>query len=452
MSRATQNLENLNDLPLDQVADLPYPRNYAQGQECTSLMGCAVDILSRENQNFDDSSIEANAFPASDVSSEIRSPKEIVSRSESTYLSDGFNQGYFSTELTAERLGAGGQGFVTLSKVVTDKNDDTEIQGWAAVKTSRTKEAMQRESQAQRFLTSDRKGSHRSGLLAWMAQRPDGGIVMPLCSMTLKEFSRLWMPRVVEEAIQQSIKYSVFLSLFCALKTLHDKRAVHNDIKDDNCMLRQSGRKISWVVTDFGSVCGIDSEGELPRFSPTKANGTPCFIAPEIVEGETPTFYSDIFSAGETLRRLLNVSFRIPFNDNSVTTLFDAAVAYAEARKNSSALLAESHQAEIIARIERTKNFDTCFNVVTEYMCSILPEERPDITTLTQAEKCLKAYLPENHEQLAYHFYQYILSQRHNQVNDEQLYCDISDVNGLFFPAESAETEEMEHSRITTMP
>lgn len=355
--------------------------------------------------------------------SEPSSPAESRRSTESTHCYRMFHNGQYTiAPVSSRKLGSGGQGVVRIAGILSseesneeeeeeEKNNDLVV-GWAAVKTvspNKQERALQ-ESENHRVLTNDGKGSLRTGLLAWIAQiniNKDGnGIVMPLCRMTLSEFNEQWLSAVDDHITRHCVMHSVLRSILRALRTLQEKGAAHNDIKDENCMLRESGGMFGWVLTDFGTVCATANPGNvLPAFAPDAMAGSPCYIAPEVVHGEPPAFHSDIFSAGETLRRLIGAAFTIPFNDNTVTTLFDTVMAYEAAREESPFLSGYSYQSEIMTDTCSAPTFDEHYERLTAWMCSILPEKRPDLLTLEQVAKEMLRHLPDNHDAIAQAFY-----------------------------------------------
>src|SRR6185437_1830654 len=85
-----------------------------------------------------------------------------------------------------------------------------------------------------------------------------------------------------------------------ALAHAHSLGIVHRDVKPANLMLTRSGR---CKVTDFGLARGLET-AELSKPIP-EAVGTPQFIAPELLRGESASLHSDIYSLGATLWYLL---------------------------------------------------------------------------------------------------------------------------------------------------
>jgi serine/threonine protein kinase len=83
-----------------------------------------------------------------------------------------------------------------------------------------------------------------------------------------------------------------------ALVAMHEAGVVHRDIKPANILVEKSGQPI---ITDFGisglqEATGITRQGDLL--------GSPGFMAPEVIEGKTPSPRSDQFSLGRLLYEL----------------------------------------------------------------------------------------------------------------------------------------------------
>ena len=96
--------------------------------------------------------------------------------------------------------------------------------------------------------------------------------------------------------------------LLAALSVVHAAGVVHCDVKPTNLLLGDGGRL---MLTDFG----IAETGGGTPIHPARRNGyvigSPVYMAPEVVRGETPQPASDLWSLGATLYTA--VEGRLPF-------------------------------------------------------------------------------------------------------------------------------------------
>jgi serine/threonine-protein kinase len=105
---------------------------------------------------------------------------------------------------------------------------------------------------------------------------------------------------VVTEGLEQpqvkpGIAVAIVRDCLGALAALHRKNIVHGDIKPGNIMLKRTGAA---KIIDIGSAVSLD---DLP---PVRTC-TPCYAAPEILEGAVPSPRSDLASLGYVLIELL---------------------------------------------------------------------------------------------------------------------------------------------------
>jgi serine/threonine-protein kinase PknG len=121
---------------------------------------------------------------------------------------------------------------------------------------------------------------------------------------TLKELLKERGPLPVDEAI------AYMLPILEALGYLHDQKALYNDLKPENIMLKgdEQGKNPNSILIDLGAV----------RLATETAGGvyhTPGYSAPEIAATEAskhspPSIASDIYTVGRTLAALI-MNFRM---------------------------------------------------------------------------------------------------------------------------------------------
>lgn len=104
------------------------------------------------------------------------------------------------------------------------------------------------------------------------------------------------------------------IDLCRALAAVHGAGLLHRDVKAANVM-RQEGGRI--VLMDFSSV--VEARSELSDSDDSSTQGTPYYMAPEVLGGEDATSASDIYSLGVLLYRL--VTGRYPVEAESYSEL-----------------------------------------------------------------------------------------------------------------------------------
>ena len=89
---------------------------------------------------------------------------------------------------------------------------------------------------------------------------------------------------------------SIGVGVSAGLAALHDAALVHRDVKPGNLMLSTSG---TMKVVDFG-IAAAEGTPHLDAFE-----GSPGYIAPELILGEPPRRGADVFSLGVVLHELV---------------------------------------------------------------------------------------------------------------------------------------------------
>ncbi|HZR43390.1 MAG TPA: serine/threonine-protein kinase [Ktedonobacteraceae bacterium] len=91
---------------------------------------------------------------------------------------------------------------------------------------------------------------------------------------------------------------------------VHKQGVIHQDIKPDNIFLLESGRI---KLLDFGIALLVDEKNKKQWSGIAQLVGTPDYMAPERLEGQTGTIRSDIYAVGVVLYELL--CGRTPFQE-----------------------------------------------------------------------------------------------------------------------------------------
>ncbi|XP_066337679.1 uncharacterized protein [Miscanthus floridulus] len=100
-----------------------------------------------------------------------------------------------------------------------------------------------------------------------------------------------------------NIRYQIIKGICAGLHYLHQARIYHLDLKPGNVLL---GTHMEPKITDFGVSRCIDENQST--ICTVNLYGTPGYIAPELIDKNTISFKSDIFSFGIIMARLLTGS------------------------------------------------------------------------------------------------------------------------------------------------
>ncbi len=105
----------------------------------------------------------------------------------------------------------------------------------------------------------------------------------------------------------------IFNQIAKGLAYAHSKGVIHRDLKPSNIMLDDTGNA---YLTDFGLAKLVEGSGEITKTG--NIVGTPAYMSPEQLRGETLDYRSDIYSLGVILYNMM--VGRLPF-DSSTTDL-----------------------------------------------------------------------------------------------------------------------------------
>jgi serine/threonine protein kinase len=105
-----------------------------------------------------------------------------------------------------------------------------------------------------------------------------------------------------------------FISIICdAVQYAHDRQIIHRDLKPANVMLNPAGQPI---LMDFGIAKIV---GGVKHTATGAMVGTPSYISPEQVRGQSPDQRADIYALGIMLYEML--AGRVPFDADSALSV-----------------------------------------------------------------------------------------------------------------------------------
>jgi eukaryotic-like serine/threonine-protein kinase len=96
-----------------------------------------------------------------------------------------------------------------------------------------------------------------------------------------------------------------------ALRAAHAAGVIHRDLKSSNVFLVASPSGVRAVVNDFGLAWSEEAEGAATLTATGELIGSPAYMAPEQVRGETATSATDIYAFGVVLFEM--VTGELPF-------------------------------------------------------------------------------------------------------------------------------------------
>ena len=192
------------------------------------------------------------------------------------------------------QIGAGGMGIVYSAH-------DEQLDRPVAIKTWRSQGDASSRDRLLREARAAASVSHPSICQLYDLGEQDGEVYI---AMELLEGEPL-SARLTRGALPVAEAVQVELPILAALDALHRRGFVHRDVKPSNIFLTPFGAKL----LDFGlarSLVTADSDGQtLALTLPGTIVGTPQYLAPEQLLGETVDQRADLFAAGAVLYEML---------------------------------------------------------------------------------------------------------------------------------------------------
>jgi serine/threonine protein kinase len=135
--------------------------------------------------------------------------------------------------------------------------------------------------------------------------------------VSLADYMEQNQPFPVEHAL------SLFLDLLSALIAMHGAGVVHGDIKTHNVLVAlQRDGSTRLKVIDLGLARLVENAAHATCEG--VVSGTPQYLAPEVISGDTPTFASDQYAACVTLYEL--VAGVVPFENTTTQDITSAHI------------------------------------------------------------------------------------------------------------------------------
>lgn len=135
-----------------------------------------------------------------------------------------------------------------------------------------------------------------------------------------------------------------------AINYLHENNIIHSDIKEKNILVEKSTNIIKLI--DFSMAAKINHDDIFPidiSYRIMKIQGTPYYMAPEIINGEGYLFGADVWSFGVVLYNLVHKE--LPFKGGDKYQLYDNIINYNYSLKGKNVFIDK-----IISKIFVTEN------------------------------------------------------------------------------------------------
>ena len=129
-------------------------------------------------------------------------------------------------------------------------------------------------------------------------------IQMELCNKTLSNYintRNMSITNLCKKEYDKSIH--IFKQIVTGLNYLHKKNIIHRDIKPSNILFCDNIIKIC----DFGLSVNISNKKDIPQLIGSRDFGTFIYLAPEVIDNNYYSIYSDIYSISIILFELLNI-------------------------------------------------------------------------------------------------------------------------------------------------
>ena len=188
-------------------------------------------------------------------------------------------------------LGRGGMGIVYLATDNLDRDVAIKTLPGALAADPNLRERLRREAKAAGNI------KHHGVATIYLLDEIDGYLVIVSEYVEGDTLRTLLSRGGLEPARAQAIA----LEIASALAAAHDARVVHRDLKPENVIVTLAGRV---KLVDFG-IAHIEGPESVRMTTPGMMLGTPAYMAPEQLAGDTVTPRTDIYSFGIVFSEML---------------------------------------------------------------------------------------------------------------------------------------------------
>ncbi|HHL19640.1 MAG TPA: serine/threonine protein kinase [Thiothrix sp.] len=213
----------------------------------------------------------------------------------------------------------------------------------------------------------------------------DIGVSNDLCYMAIELLEKESLKEKLEKAaLPIAETLTIIKQLSSAIQYAHDKNYIHRDIKPANTLFRNNGDAI---LTDFGISKLQGTVGDLTQMG--YLIGSPYYMSPEQIQGQTLDKRSDIYSLGIMFYEML--TGKKPFSGSTTV-----AITYEHVHADIPILDAEFEQFQPVINQVLQKNKEDRYAEVTDFANALLEanqagnqvnDESDDETVIFTAKK-----------------------------------------------------------------
>lgn len=154
-------------------------------------------------------------------------------------------------------------------------------------------------------------------------------------------------------------KRKLVKQLFSGIHYAHSKGIIHRDIKPENILVSNN---LTLKIVDFGLAFGLNDSLVTAQYSLV---GTPSYMSPEQIQGDRPSFKSDLFSAGIVVYELYTGVN--PFLGQDINDTLNKVLSYDEEKHLpllSSLPEDISHAVKCLLKKESTERIESAFDLL----------------------------------------------------------------------------------------